>query len=590
MSDDRRPDGGRTAEHGRAERADRHEGTDRHERADRHEGTDHRERADRHETRERDGPALTTDLRRAWTATRTELRALLRGLVSDRRQAAAVFLGFGAFAVLWPVILFDPITGFGARLASEGPRGATLGTVAAVVTAGVGTGVFLGVASAVNRNRVGSVGPLLRTSAPPRAVAFGRLFSELVQSVAFLLPVAVTVACVVGIGARDPFLPLLLAVGVAVPTLAALLAARTVGSTARLGGFLTGASVWQKAVGFVVVTLATIGGTQYALGAVLDEGPLGDTSGAFLPGRPMQAYTETALVPYGGGLDPTGVAVAVSAVALGVVALPVLGWVETRILLRDEGTGPAETSETGSERIPRPFTATLTTRIAWRHLRRTKRDPRSLAHLFTFVIGPFAGTGFLFAQPELATRVVGAGLAVLGTLVAGAAYCLNPLGDDRDQLPWLFTSLTDTGPLLRARVLAGVTIGAAVGLLGAPLAAVGFSPSFAVGQTALFVLLAPAAGGIALGIGAVAPKFERQEYLNVERAHPSQLALLGFFFGGSLVLSLGVVTLWLWTAGLVPAVGAVGLLVGYVLVVWGLAVGGYLYAKRRFDALTLDDV
>lgn len=540
----------------------------------------------RDHTRSDDGwrRRLAGDLRTATRITRTELRASIRRITGDRRQAAAVLFGFGQF-VLWPLVFYGQVLAVGAETASGDPP---VGVVSGVATGTLALGAFVGVTSALNRDQVGNVGTLLRVSATPRAVAVGRLASELLQAAALFAAPALGVTVMLGIGAGGPLAPTTLVAAALLPLAASLLVSRAVGSVVRYLGLLSGLSVWTKLLGGVVLFGTMLAGTQYAVSTVFEDGPF--QIPAVLPGQPMGAYAATALAPVGGSVTPLGVVL----LAGFLVAIPVgtlaAARVETWILLRDEGTGPGETVTTGSGAIPRLFGRSLSTRIAWRHLRRSKRDPRSLAHLFSFVAGPLAGVGYLLANPEQTLVIAGPAAVVLGSLVAGAAYCLNPLGDDREQLPWLFTTLSSTGVLLRGRMLAGVTVGLAIGLPGVALSAIAVSPRFAVGLAVLLPVLSLSGAGIALGLGAIAPKFERNEYLNVERAHPSQPALLGFFFVGTLVVSLGPTILWLWDTGAVPFVGA-GVAIGVYLLVLSLGgVVGYLYARHRFDRLTLDQV
>jgi hypothetical protein len=182
-------------------------------------------------------------------------------------------------------------------------------------------------------------------------------------------------------------------------------------------------------------------------------------------------------------------------------------------------------------------------------------------------------------------------MVVTGAVFSGVLYCLNPLGDDRDQLPLLMTSVRSTGVLLRGRMLAGAAVGAvfAVGL-GTPLAALRNPPVYVLLQTGLGSVLLVAIPAAALGLGAFAPTFERPEHLNVERAQPSQRATMGFLFGGTAVAGAGTFLAWWTVNGDSGAPLLLGGWVGYLAVVAGLGFAGYRYAVRRFDAFTLDDV
>ena len=529
---------------------------------------------------------MSGDLRRAGVVARVEIRATARRLTGDRRQLVAVLLGFGQF-VLWPFALFGQITGIGSQIAAGNPP---LGLLGGVVTAATSAGLFVGGGSAINRNRVGDVGPLLRSSLPPRAVAIGRLASELGQTALLAAPTGIVVVCLVAVGAGGPVAPGLVVLAVCLPLAAGVLVGRAVGSLVRYAGFLTGLSVWTKLVLFLVGMVGILGGTQAAISSVFEGSPFGFGTQFRLPGRPVVSYLETVFVPVGTDGSLVGAGLVTAALLAVPVGLFVAARYETLILLRDEATEATDSTAVGSGRIPRPFARFPATRVAWRQLRRSKRDPRSMAHLFSFVAGPAAGAGYLAAEPQQTLRILGPALVVFGSLLAGAMYCLNPMGDDREQLPWLLSSLPSTAVLLRGRMLAGMTVGGLLGAVGVAVTAIWLSPAVGIGLAVVFPALLVAGPGVALGLGSLAPKFERAEYLNVERAQPSQPALLGYFLLGTIVLSLAPVILWLWDTGLIPTLAtAVGLTV-YLAVLLFAALVGYAYARRSFDRLTMDRV
>jgi hypothetical protein len=416
--------------------------------------------------------------------------------------------------------------------------------------------------------------------------------SETIQaSILFVVPVLV-VLVLVAAGAGGPLAPLLLGVALLAFLLAGLFLGRTVGATARYAGVLARLSAWVKVAAFMLVMVLIFVATQFVIQAFLpDDADLGFAVSipAFLPGEPIQAAVAALFVPLGGTADPIG-AIALTVALLSVPAFLALAVrAETALLLTDVDDDTS--GEVATRSVPWPFTVTPASRIGFRHLLRTARDPKSAFHVLPVVFGALGPFAIWISQPDLALTMGPPLLVVLGAELAGLLYCLNPLGDDRDQLPFLMTSVRSTDVLLRGRLLGGAAVGVVLAVgLGTPLAAIDGSPLYVVLQTALAVVLVVAVPAMALGLGSFAPKFEREEYMNIERAQPSQRATMGFLFGGTIVAGAGMFLAW-WTAtGDSGPPLLLGGWVGYLAVVVGLAVVGYRYAVGRFDGFTLDDV
>ena len=131
--------------------------------------------------------------------------------------------------------------------------------------------------------------------------------------------------------------------------------------------------------------------------------------------------------------------------------------------------------------------------------------------------------------------------------------------------------------------------GFVLAVVGAAFTLLDGSLPLAVGRLLFAVVLVPTAAGTALGIGALVPRFEQRTYMNVEQAHPSNFATLGFLLGGMFVGGIGFVLVGWTLGGATIGLAAAGWLT-YLLVVVGTATAGYVYAVRKFDALTLDDL
>ena len=531
------------------------------------------------------------DLRSARTVAVTELRAMGRRLTANRRRLLGVAVGLLQFAVFLPIVLYGPATGLGRATAAGDPPPGGLGLLCSAIVLG---GLYMGAASGINQNRIGDIGPLVRTSVPPPAVTLGRLGSELLQTGVLFVPPLLVGLVFVGIGAGGPLVPLVLGTALAALLLAGMFVGRLAGAWLRYVGALSRLGSWAKLVVFAVVMGLVFAGSQVLIQRVLpgDASFLGGTGvPALLPGRPLQAYAAVALAPFGTTVRPVGLLMALAVLLAIPLGLTGAARVETALLFRERG---GDGDESTTRDVPAPLAGRQSSRIAWRHLLRTARDPKTLAHVFPLVAGLIPGGFFLVAEPD-AFLTVGPPLLVgTGAVLAGATYCLNPLGDDREQLPLVLTSVGSTAALLRGRVVAGSVIGLALAAVALVLAPFGPEPMATAAVVAVAPVVVAAAAGTALGIGAFSPQFERREYMTVERAHPSQLVLLGFMFGGGLLFGGATVGLWLALASaldgrLSPLLAGVAWVVT-VAVFTALGLFGYGYAVSRFDGLTLESV
>lgn len=532
--------------------------------------------------------AVRADLRDATVLAGTELRVRLRSMRGSTRRLLATTLSTLFFVVAVPLMFYGPTTRYGQQLAGDpvpiGATGVALGTVGLA-------GLYLGGASGFSQESAGSVGPLVRTSIPPRAVALGRLCSEVSLSLAVVVLAGLVLLVEVAIGAGRLAPVGFLAVGAVPFALGSFAWGRVLGTGVRQLNRRLGVSLWTRAIAYLLV--AIVGYVlvyQFVLSGLEGSGdPASVIPPAMLPGRPLQAYAGVVLAPLGARLRPLGLLVATATLAAIPVGVGLAVRLESRLLLDDHGGSPAD--DATSRGVPRPFRYTPSGRVAWRYLLRTRRDPRMLAHLAPLLFGVLGMVGTSLRDPGLLLSLGQPAAVVTGGILAGGAYCLNPLGDDRDQFPLLFTSAPSTAVLLRGRVLAGLALalpiavggGFALGVAsGTSIASVSAASVFAVG----FSL---AGAGTALGVGAVVPRFDRREYMSVERAHPSTMALLGFFFGGLVVGAIGLFLVVATVDGGQPLLSLVGWAV-YLGVVGVVAGGGYAYAVRRFDELTLDEV
>ena len=526
-------------------------------------------------------------LRDAWTLTRTELRTYVRHVTGETRQLVGVGFMVLAFGILFPLTFIGSAVAFGEALAT-GPVPLGAAGVAFVVVLSVAS--YVGAAGGLNQERVGQIGPLVRTSIPPLAVSLGRFANRSLQALAIFVPATLVMLGGVAVGAGGLGAPLLVAVAVVPLFAVGLVGGRIVGDILRYANERLQVSLWIKAVLTIGLMVVIFVGTQLLLNSQYEGGGAYGTviSGSVLPGQPLQAFASVVFTPLGADVRPLGLVVAGTTLVAIPIGLVVAMRLETRMLVRDLGSDAA--GATQSHGVPHLFEVVPSARVAWRYLLRTRRDPRMLAHLSPLLFGAMGMAGSVVQDPGIALSLGPAAAVIAGAVLAGGAYGLNPLGDDRDQLPLLLTSTPSVGIVLRGRMIAGIVLGLVVAVgIGAPLGLVEHSPAYVLGQSVLAVFLATVSTGIAVGLGAVVPKFERREYMSVERAHPSQWAMMGFFFGGLVVGAIGFVLLWATLSGESILVVALGWLT-YVAVLGLAAGGGYRYAVSRMDAFTLDDV
>ncbi|GAB3318303.1 hypothetical protein [Haloplanus salinarum] len=437
---------------------------------------------------------------------------------------------------------------------------------------------------------------LLLTTVQPRAVVIGLVVAEIGRlTLWFGLPIAaLVVAFAAGLGA--PTLPLTVG-AVFLPLLAC---------TAVCGYALgiTGLRVLRRMptlrrllkAGAVVGVVGLFVLSQVAAHSVVE----GDVSVATLLDRlsvpVLTDYLTLAFVgtPLAGGVPPAAVAVLVGLLAATPVGLAAAERSARALWFGDDDRGSAASATAAGTRggfaPPRPFAWRPAGRIAWGHLLRAVRHPQEFSHLLmlVFLAGPALGS--LVSGHDggaLASLLAGTGTAV-GVYLAGATFGLNPLGDDRPQLPLLLLVETPPRTLLRGRTAAGLAVGLPVAV-GLPLGtvALGTPPTVALGYAALGLVLAPAAAGLAVGLGCAYPIYEARELWGAETVAPSTLVLLGY----SLVV-LGGTSTWLVLVGAGLAAGVPSPLLlgggGVLALLTGVpSVLSYRYARNRYRGYTL---
>lgn len=237
--------------------------------------------------------------------------------------------------------------------------------------------------------------------------------------------------------------------------------------------------------------------------------------------------------------------------------------------------------------VPRP-TATVTT-VTWR---RTKRTPKTLWYVYPAVfVGLVMAEQLVYSGPFSAVMYP-AVTAFAGSLAAGSAFTLNPLGTEGDALSGLLTTGLTSEAFVRAKayavvlpampLLVGATLGTAIG--------VGVRSGLVVGTLGVFtVALSVVAPLLSLAVGTHYPPGS-EGLLGASVQIPNKSASAVYTVGMVLVGApgLGAVGRYALSGALVPAVlvGGVGASALAAVVASLLA---YRHAVGRVDSYSVED-
>jgi len=535
--------------------------------------------------------SLRRDLCHARRIARAEFVRSVRGYVRNKRRLAGLavaVLFFGGNLVFALPTAY--VAGLTARSVDTLPYFAPAATVAPVG--------LVALATLRTLERIGRIdgAELVLVTVHPRAVVVGLVGAELGRlALWFGIPVA-AFATAFTLGLGSPSL-LLSAALVAVPlvcwaavwgyalgmlTLRLLRRLPGVRRVLKLGGLLAMVGV-VVAAQFVGQLLVVEGSSLTALASALAFTPAADYLALAFVGTPLARP----------------VSVGAATVLVGLLALTPVGLgVATRQASRlwfTDAPAPTDTPRpamsSGWLAVPRPFAWRRAGRVAWAVLVRARRHPQDFAHLVMalFFLGPLGTTVAQSSGDALGPLAAATGVG-LGTYLAGATFGLNPLGDDRPQLPVLLLTGTDPRTFVRGRSLAGLAVGVPTAVV-VPVASIplGTRPVHAVGFAAVGCLTCLAAAPFAVGLGAVYPVYEEREFWGTETVVPSTLVMLTYILvvGGGTVIGL-VVTWYALTGHLVASAPLfVGLGV-YLTLTAGVSYGSYRYALGRYRRYTLD--
>jgi ABC-2 type transport system permease protein len=494
---------------------------------------------------------------------RTELRRKRRALGGRSRWQLAILVLMGLFFLL-------PIAGatFGAYALGEGLRTGSIDLPLDLLRAGVSI-VVLFVAFVAGSRTVQGSGTIDRsagilTAVPHRDAVAGLLLTECVLflGAATLPTLAVAVAFAVGASAPVSVVPIIVAVfaliigGVALGYPIGLVVKFAFARSSFLARYKSIIGVLVFVAYFAVVSSNSLNSALAPVIGVLEASPIGWLVDLGFIGAPsVSANTLRAA----GGIGTVLIGVPLL-VGLSTVLAERL-WYADPVQPSDDdddrtstsangssargtsagGEAPTTTSRTPpvSERVFGGVVSWPVLRIAQKNWLRARRAPLKLWYaaypllLVGFQIGPLLNAGQV---PEWLVLYI----AVCGAWMTGAAFALNPLGDEGAVLPLTLTSGVSGRTYLAGMVLPGVTPGVPITVV----ATVGLgvlSPLGVIEIAALAVLgaiLCAGASVLAAGIGTLYPKFEESRITrNRSAVRPSIVAFLVYTIG---LLAIGI--------------------------------------------------
>ena len=529
--------------------------------------------------------------RRTALVARTELRRRVRAVRDDSRQLVALAIG-GLFLGLFALVVVGGAF-FAGRAAADGsiPSGAARTVAAFALGLPALTALFRG---GQKLNRPDGADSLL-TAAPTRDVVAGLLVAEFASgSGLFVVPfVLAGVLFAVGAGSvvGAALVPAALLTAAVVGTVAGFAVALGVLLVVSRSEFLQRYKTW---VG--VLALAAYFGILFGGSADSALGPVFRALGA----SPVGWYADLALVGTTPGAEPARAAGA----ALGSVVVLVGGvGVSVRLAGRlwfESPARPAEATAAASAMdgslVGRLPVSRPTRRIARKGWLRARRAPLTLVYAVYPIFVLYAPVAEALSTGSV-PRYLPTALALYVAWAAGAAFTLNPLGDEGSVLPVTLTTPVSGRQFVAGHALTGVAVGVPLALLAVGVGSVfaGLSPTAAVPVAALAVVLPVAATGIAVGVGTVFPKFETSRIgRGREAVVPSLLAFGSYSLGLTLLALPGLLGSFTLVAG--PVAGLLGTTTSLVTALGAATTGvlvsvtgglGVWYGVRQFESYTM---
>ncbi len=529
---------------------------------------------------------------------RTELRRRVRAIKDNPKQLVGLLLG-GVFALLPLAASVGGAYFLGAAFRTGEAAFDALGLLGSLAGGAFAVFAFIvGIRLAQNRDVLDEPEGVL-VAVDHREATAGAALAEFAGGVGVFSVAAGAAGVAFAVGARRPASALLVAAAFLSPALLGSM----VGFAGGIGVRLAVSRVEVLARVKTALGLAVALGYFWFLVSSPAESPLAPVMTA-LAETPLGWFAHLALL----GVAP-GAAVGRALAAAGVVlvGVPALFYLTTLLTAelwfgdavtagRDEG-GDADRRRVGARGLSRfdavgGLVSRPTLRTAQKSWLRARRAPITLS----YVLYPMF---FLYVPVRRAlsgsvTATVAASVAVYLAWAAGAAFTLNPLGDEGAALPTTLTTPVRGRQFVGGRCLVGVVLGAPAAALGAGGAAVlaDASPAVVVALAAFGGALAAAATGVAAGAGTAFPKFETTRISRSRRAVLPGLVAFAVYSVGLLAVAApgaaAAVPVVRRTAADLLGVGTTAVVVGGVgfsAVLAGVAgLAAAAYAVRRFDA------
>lgn len=440
-------------------------------------------------------------------------------------------------------------------------------------------GVFLLAQRAATAHSEPVAAPFVLTTVSPRTAVLGGAIAECLRVLTYVLPTLLLVS-VVGAYAFASPAPLL-----TVPLVACLFVAGAV-VAGRLAGYV---AAWLVArVPFVArhrTALSAVVGVSFFGTYMLFQLPTIPYSldPALLGAVPMGWIVD--LLAFGTPIRWSAVHVAGGLLSVaGVVVCG--GWAAERVAdslwfgdevdpTAGESVEPSAATNTAAGALQRaisplrvPTVTGPTRQVARWTLLRARREPQRLNFLMVPVFGGASGLLSMLLQGSVSLSVLGPGVALLSGWVGGAAFALNPLGDEGPVLPATLIAVSGrtyvrgliAPALLALPVVATVTLAAAFGG--------GYGPVSALLFALVACLLTLVGAALAPAVGMWFPRYSAIRIGNSDEVRPPRLlagvlhGALVFVPGAALV---GVVVAPAVVRLLVSGVGSVpGFLLGLV--------------------------
>lgn len=525
--------------------------------------------------------------RRAVRIARTDIRIAWRSFRDSGRLQQGLLVGVAGFGLLVLAAVVFVALAAGGDVA-DGDIATPLET-AALVPAGLFSGAvaftvyMTAVQYAETDNRDG-----LLTTVPHADLAGGLLLSTFVRVWSYLAVPLLVAAVAFGVGAGSPLTAVLTVVGVLLVVAPGYVLGFALGVLLK---HLFGQSetvVRYRAVLGVVVFLAYIGlFVTESVSLVVD--PVVAATAA----SPVAWFADLALLALVDGASPVRAAAAAGG-GLAVLGLSIAATVKATGTLWysdpvQTGRGEETSSDAGRLAVLVGRPAAWVAKKSWLRARRAPLKLIYVAYPLFFLIGPI--------QTSVTTGTVSVTLpalaAVYGAWSTGAAFGLNPLGDEGAVLPITATSGVRGRTVVRGLLAASLVPGLpATVLLTGVLAALSPMSTLAAALMALGAgVLCVAAAGLAVGIGAALPRYDAASITRSRKVVvPSTWAFVVYSLAVSLLAAPATLAqlpgVADWAGGL-TGLGTAGVQVlglGVALVLVGaVAVLGTRYGARRFD-------